>query len=345
VFARPGPQHLRSSLEFGCAAPTRAGPCFQSEREQMTHAWLFPGQGSQKVGMGQELFAQSPRAKEAFERADQALGFSISKLCFAGPESDLVLTKYAQPALVATSIATLWAVQEALPQLPEPAYVAGHSLGEYSALVAAGSLTIEDAVRLVHIRGMAMQEAVPAGLGGMAAIMGGDAAAVQSLCDDAAQDECLAPANFNAPGQIVIAGAKAAIERAQALAKERGLKAIALNVSAPFHCALMQPAAERVAAALADIVVLDPRFPVVANVTAEPNSNAAAVRQLLVKQVASAVRWESSVAFMAAAGVNKAFELGPGKVLAGLVKRISKDVSVLSVGAPADLSAVPAFVG
>lgn len=297
------------------------------------------------MGMGQELFAHSPRAKEAFERANQALGFSISKLCFEGPESDLVLTKYAQPALVTTSIATLWAVKEAFPDLPDPAYVAGHSLGEYSALVAADSLTIEDAVRLVHIRGTAMQDAVPPGEGGMAAIMGGDAAAVQSLCEDAAEGECLAPANFNAPGQIVIAGAKAAIERAQALAKERGLKAIALNVSAPFHCSLMQPAAERVAAALADIVVSAPRFPVVANVTAEPNSNAAAVRELLVKQVASAVRWETSVSLMAQAGVRQALELGPGKVLAGLVKRIHKDLAVLSVGGAADIAAVPAFLG
>lgn len=296
------------------------------------------------MGMGQELFAQSARAREAFERADQALGFSISKLCFAGPESDLVLTKYAQPALVATSIATLWAVQEALP-LPDPAYVAGHSLGEYSALVASEALSIEDAVRLVHIRGMAMQDAVPAGEGGMAAIMGGDAAAVRALCEDAAEGQCLAPANFNAPGQIVIAGAQAAVERAQVLAKERNLRAIALNVSAPFHCALMQPAAERVAAALAEIVVSAPRFPVVANVTAEPNSNAAAVRELLVKQVASAVRWETSVSFMVQAGVRQALELGPGKVLAGLVKRIHKDLPVLSVGHPTDIAAVSAFLG
>jgi len=295
--------------------------------------------------MGQELFAHSARAKEAFDRADQALGFSISKLCFEGPESDLVLTKYAQPALVTTSIATLWAVREAFPHLPNPAFVAGHSLGEYSALVASESITIEDAVRLVHIRGTAMQDAVPAGQGGMAAIMGGDAAAVQSLCEDAAQGECLAPANFNAPGQIVIAGTATAIERAQTLAKERSLRAIALNVSAPFHCSLMQPAAERVAAALADIVVATPRFPVVANVTAEPNSSADAVRQLLVKQVASAVRWDASVSFMAQSGVHQALELGPGKVLAGLVKRIRKDLAVLSVNSPADFAALPAFLG
>lgn len=286
----------------------------------------------------------SPKAREVFERADDALGFSISKMCFEGPESDLVLTKYTQPAIVATSVAALEALRESAPDLAPPAFVAGHSLGEYSALVAAGSLSIEDAVRIVHLRGSAMQDAVPAGHGGMAAIMGGDAAAVQELCDQAAQGEVLSPANFNAPGQIVIAGTAAAVERATTLAKDLSLKAIALKVSAPFHCALMAPAAEKVRAALAEIEVKAPRYPVVANVSAEPNQSAEVVRDLLVRQVDSAVLWDRSVAFMAAQGVTQALEIGPGKVLSGLVKRIDKSVAVYSVGSPEDISGALAFL-
>lgn len=310
----------------------------------MTYAWLFPGQGAQKIGMGSALVAHSVRAREVFERADQALGFSISKLCFSGPDSDLALTKYTQPAILTASLAALFALKEAIPDLPRPAYVAGHSLGEYSALVAAESLSIEDAVRLVHLRGTAMQEAVPAGLGGMAAIMGGDEQAVQALCNDAAQGECLAPANFNAPGQIVIAGAKSAIDRAVELAKSRSLKAVVLNVSAPFHCKLMKPAAERVARALSEIQVNDPIVPVIANATAEPNQHAAQVRELLVKQIDSAVLFQTSVSWMKSQGVDRAFELGPGKVLTGLVKRIEKSIHVLSIGDPSDLEKVPAFL-
>lgn len=310
----------------------------------MTTAWLFPGQGAQSVGMGRALADASPRAREVFARADEALGFSISRLCFEGPESDLLLTKYTQPAIVTVSVAALEALREAMPELPAPAFVAGHSLGEYSALVAAGALSLEDAVRTVHRRGSAMQEAVPEGQGAMAAIMGGDEAAVSALCADAAAGEVLSPANFNAPGQIVIAGAKAAVDRAVELSKERSLKAIPLKVSAPFHCSLMAPAALAVKEALAGVRVAAPSVPVVTNVEAKPNSLADRVSELLVRQVDHAVLWDASVRHLAAAGVTQALELGPGKVLAGLVKRIEKSVAVLSVGAPEDLAKVPAFL-
>ncbi len=310
----------------------------------MSYAWLFPGQGAQFVGMGKELFETSAKAREVFERADAALGWSISKLCFEGPESELTLTKHTQPAIVTTSIAALEALRESLGELPTPAFAAGHSLGEYSALVATGSLTLEDAVRIVHIRGAAMQEAVPAGQGAMAAIMGGDEAAVVSLCADAAQGGVVQPANFNAPGQIVIAGDEAAVGRAVALSKERGLKAIPLKVSAPFHCALMAPAAAKVKTALAGVTVKAPSAPVISNVEAEPNADGARVADLLVRQVDSPVLWDRSIAKMAAGGVTKALELGPGKVLAGLVKRIDKSVAVHSVGDSASVAAAAEFL-
>lgn len=311
----------------------------------MSYAWLFPGQGAQKVGMGRALFESSAAAREVFERADEALGFSISKMCFEGPEDTLTLTKNTQPAIVATSVAALWALREKMPELPAPAFVAGHSLGEFSALVAASALSIEDAVRLVHLRGAAMQEAVPAGEGGMAAIMGGDAEAVSALCRDASEGEPLSPANFNAPGQIVIAGTKVAVARALVLAKDRSLKGIPLKVSAPFHCALMAPAAEKVRAALAEITINTPTIPVIANATAEPNQDPSAVRELLIRQVDSAVLWDRSIIFMAAHGVTQALELGPGKVLAGLVKRIAKDLKVMSLGSPEEIDGAPAFFG
>lgn len=310
----------------------------------MTYAWLFPGQGAQKVGMGRALFDSSAAAREVFERADEALGLSISRMCFEGPEEALNLTKNTQPAIVTTSVAALAALREKMPELPAPAFVAGHSLGEYSALVAAGSLSIEDAVRLVELRGTAMQEAVPAGEGGMAAIMGGDAVAVEALCRDASEGAALSPANFNAPGQIVIAGTAAAVARALTLAKDRSLKGIPLKVSAPFHCALMAPAAEKVRAALSEITVNAPTVPVIANATAEPNQDAGAVRELLVRQIDSAVLWDRSISFMAARGVAHALELGPGKVLAGLVKRIAKDMKVLSIGSPEEIDGAPEFL-
>jgi len=303
----------------------------------LSAAWLFPGQGSQSVGMGRALCEASPRARTVFERADRALGFSISRLCFEGPDADLVLTKHAQPAILTTSIAVLEALEEAHPTLPRPAFVLGHSLGEYSALVAAGALELEDAVRIVHERGLAMQEAVPEGQGGMAAIMGGDASAVTQLCEDARGGEVLAPANFNAPGQVVIAGARAAVDRALELAKTRSLKGIPLKVSAPFHSSLMAPARERVAQALGRVQVSDPRIPVVVNVLGEPVTSGARLAELLVSQVDHAVLWEQSIAYVARAGVDRALEIGPGQVLAGLVKRIDKAIKVWSVSAPDSL--------
>ena len=306
----------------------------------MTTAWLFPGQGTQAVGMGKAIFDASPAARQVFERADAALGWSLSKLCFGGPESDLTLTANAQPAIVTVSIATLAALREAFPELPTPTLAAGHSLGEYSALVAAGALSFEDAIRLVHVRGKAMQEAVPEGVGAMAALMGADADAASSLCSDAAQGEVVQPANFNAPGQIVIAGHKTAIERAMQLASERKLKAIALKVSAPFHCSLMKPAAERVAAELQTIPLSVLAFPVVSNVEAQPNADPARIAELLVRQIDGAVRWQQSVALMAAAGVDRALEIGPGKVLTGLAKRIDKRIGVLPVDGPDALEKV-----
>jgi [acyl-carrier-protein] S-malonyltransferase len=295
--------------------------------------------------MGKELYASSAAAREVWERADAALGFSLKKLCFEGPEAELTLTKHAQPAIVTTSIAALAAIREALPDVALPACAAGHSLGEYSALVAAGALTLEDALRLVHLRGQAMQEAVPEGLGGMAAIMGGDPAAVEALCRDAAQGEVVSPANFNAPGQIVISGHKTAVARASALAGERKLKAIVLNVSAPFHCSLMAPAAARMKSALAELTPQALAFPVLANVEATPNADAGRITELLVRQVDSPVRWEETVVAMAEAGVTRALEIGPGKVLSGLAKRIDKRVSVLSVGDAESVAKVRDFLG
>jgi len=307
-------------------------------------AWLFPGQGTQQVGMGKQLFESSAAAREVWQRADVALGFSLAGLCFDGPEAQLTLTKYAQPAIVTTSIAALAAIREAMPSLPAPAYAAGHSLGEYSALVAAGALGFEDAVRLVHLRGQAMQDAVPAGLGGMAAILGGDAAAVEALCRDAAQGEVVAPANFNTPGQIVISGHKTAVERAAALASDRKLKATMLNVSAPFHCALMAPAAARMKAALGEVTLSELAFPVIANLEAQPNAEVSRVAELLVRQVDSPVRWDASITRMAEAGVTRALEIGPGKVLANMTKRIDKRISVLSVGDAESVAKVAEFL-
>lgn len=293
--------------------------------------------------MGRALWDASPAARAVFEAADEALGERFSKLLFEGPADELTQTANAQPAILTASIAALAALREAHPDAPSPTFAAGHSLGEYSALVAAGVLDLRTAVKLVRLRGEAMQKAVPVGLGGMAAIMGGDAAAVEELCRDTlaelGEDKVLSPANFNAPGQIVIAGHADAVERAGKLAGTRKLKAVALKVSAPFHCALMLPAAEVVARALEDAPFESFRFPVISNVDAQPNTDPARARQLLIRQIAGAVRWQESMELAASHGARLAFEIGPGKVLAGLARKAAPSLDVKPVFEPAEIAA------
>jgi len=307
----------------------------------MNTALLFPGQGSQRVGMGRDLAHEFPIARSTYAEADAELGFALSSLCFDGPEDDLVLTKHAQPAILTTSIAVFRVLRER--GLPMDV-VAGHSLGEWTALVAAGALALRDAVRLTHLRGTYMQDAVPVGQGAMAAIMGLELPAVRAVCEKAAQPgEPVEPANLNGGGQIVISGHTAAVDRAIPEAKAAGAKiAKKLAVSAPFHCSLMKPAAERLAAALADVAVMVPAVPVVANVTAEPTQDPARIKELLVQQVTAPVRWEESVQTIAKLGVERAFELGSGAVLKGLVKRIAPTVEVTTIGEPHEVKAFTA---
>jgi [acyl-carrier-protein] S-malonyltransferase len=312
----------------------------------MTTALVFPGQGSQTVGMGKALADAFPAAREVFARVDAALGESLSKVIFEGPEAELTLTANAQPALMATSLAALRALESeaGLDVARDAAFVAGHSLGEYSALCAAGALTIEDTARLLRIRGAAMQQAVPVGEGAMAAILGLEFDAVAAIAAEAAKGGgvCQA-ANDNGGGQVVISGAKAAVERAMEIAKSKGAKrALPLPVSAPFHSALMQPAGFAMAAALATTKLVAPRIPLVANVGAGPLSDPQAIRASLVSQVTGAVRWRESVQFMAANGVDRFIEIGAGKVLAGLAKRIVATATATSIGTPADVEAYKA---
>lgn len=293
-------------------------------------AFVFPGQGSQYAGMGKELAANFAIAREVFEAANDALGFNLAALCHNGPEEDLKLTTNTQPAILTTSVAALRVIEAEIGLKPD--FAAGHSLGEYSALVCAGALQFADAVRTVRQRGAFMQEAVPVGVGAMAAILGLDSEVLEQVCAEAAQGEVVSPANFNSAGQVVIAGNSGAVERACALAKSRGAKrALPLPVSAPFHCALMRPAGERLAAALAGLVINPLTVPVVSNVTAAPNQEAGKVAQLLVEQVSAPVRWDESVQCMHQAGVTRFVEIGPGKVLAGLIKRIAKDAQAQNV--------------
>jgi [acyl-carrier-protein] S-malonyltransferase len=303
-------------------------------------AFLFPGQGSQKVGMGKALAEAYPEARAVYDEADAALGFPLSKLCFEGPADELTLTANAQPAILATSIAALRAL--ARETTLRPSVVAGHSLGEYSALVAAGAMRLGDAVRVVNLRGKFMQEAVAPGAGAMAAILNLDRAAVETACADAAREtaEIVSPANHNGGGQIVIAGTKAAVDRAVALCKERGGKAIPLKVSAPFHCALMKPAADRLAAELARIELMAPTVPVVTNVEAAPSQDPAHLKRLLVEQVTAPVRWEESIQKIVSLGAQRAIEVGAGNVLAGLVKRIAPTLSVQGAGEPEAIAAL-----
>ncbi len=287
-------------------------------------AFIFPGQGSQYAGMGKDLADNFPIARNVFSEADEALGFKLSTLCFNGPEEDLKLTTNTQPAILAVSVAALRVLQEEKGLNAD--YLAGHSLGEYSALVAAGSLSFADAVRTVRARGAFMQEAVPIGTGTMAAILGVEPAVLEEICAEAAQGEVVSPANFNSSGQVVIAGNTAAVNRAIEIAKGRGYrKAMLLPVSAPFHCSLMIPAGERLEKTLAGIAVSPMTLPVVSNVEAEPNQDCTRIKELLIRQVSSPVRWDESVRRMVSLGVESFVEIGPGKVLSGLVKRINKE--------------------
>jgi [acyl-carrier-protein] S-malonyltransferase len=285
-------------------------------------AFVFPGQGSQYVGMGKDLYEQFSVAKQVFSEAEEVLRFPLSQLCFSGPESDLKLTANTQPAILTASIAAL-RVLEAETAL-KPVYVAGHSLGEYSALVCVGALAFKDAVKVVRQRGRLMQEAVPAAAGAMAVVMGLDTEAVRAVCDEAGEGDVVTPANYNGGGQVVIAGSKAAVSRAIFLARARGAKRVLdLPVSAPFHCSLMRPAAEGLQKVLNDVKIRSYSIGVVTNVDAEVNLDATRVKSLLTEQAVRPVRWEESVRKLEQLGVSRVLEIGPGKVLKGLVKRIS----------------------
>jgi [acyl-carrier-protein] S-malonyltransferase len=308
--------------------------CEESElaigNQQSAIAYIFPGQGSQSPGMGKDLAEKFPAAKQVFEEADEALGFGLSNLCFDGPAEELQLTENTQPAILATSVAVLRAMESE--GFPKADFVAGHSLGEYSALVAAGSLLLGDAVKTVRARGRYMQEAVPVGTGAMAAILGSDLETVNAVCTEAGQGQVCSAANINSPGQIVIAGDTGAIDRAIEVLKARGAKrAVKLNVSAPFHCALMKPAQDRLAADLNELQFNDLQTPLVTNVDAKPIKTGNEARDSLIRQVSQPVRWLESVEFLSSHGVQTFIEIGPGKVLSGLVRQINRELRCLNV--------------
>jgi [acyl-carrier-protein] S-malonyltransferase len=303
-------------------------------------AFVFPGQGAQTIGMGKDLAEAYPEARAVFEEVDDALGEPLSDLIWEGDLDTLTLTQNAQPALMATSIAAVRALEAEGIGMERASFVAGHSLGEYSALCAAGVLSLADTARLLRIRGIAMQEAVPVGLGAMAALLGLDFAAVRDVANDAAQGDVCEAANDNDPGQVVVSGHKAAVERAVELAKARGAKrAVMLPVSAPFHCALMAPAADVMDKALSDVSFGVPTVPVVPNVRAQACSDPTELRALLVEQITGAVRWRESVAWMAGQGVTEIWEIGAGKALSGMVRRIDRSAVTRAVGMPTDVKA------
>ena len=306
-------------------------------------AFVFPGQGAQTIGMGRALAEAYPTARAVFDEVDEALGEKLSALIWDGDIDTLTLTRNAQPALMATSIAAMRALEAEGHAVTDAAFVAGHSLGEYSALCAARAIGLSDTARLLCIRGTAMQEAVPVGVGAMAAILGLDFATVDEIAREAAGDEVCQAANDNDPAQVVISGHKEAVERAAVLAKERGAKrALMLPVSAPFHCALMQPAATVMSDALAGVDIHEPAVPLIANVRAEPVLQPGAIRQLLVEQVTGSVRWRESVQFMVAQGVTEFWEIGAGKALSGMIRRIAPDAVTRAVGTPDDIAALKA---
>ncbi len=315
----------------------------------MSRAFIFPGQGAQQVGMGRALAEACPAAKAVFEEVDEALGEKLSQLIWEGDQEALTLTENAQPALMATSLAAVKALECEGIMIGDAAFVAGHSLGEYSALAAAGALTIADTARLLRIRGRAMQEAVPVGVGAMAAILGLDietveavaATAVSQMASETGEDLVCEVANDNDPSQVVVSGHKAAVERACVIAKERGAKrAVMLPVSAPFHCSLMKPAAEAMARALAEVSIARPAVPLVANVCAQAVSDPATIRSLLVEQVTGRVRWRESVIFMVEEGVSEFIETGAGKALCGMIRRISRESACRPAGKPEDIAAL-----
>ena len=312
----------------------------------MARAFIFPGQGAQAIGMGQALAAAYPAAKAVFDEVDEALGEKLSALIWEGDIETLTLTQNAQPALMATSLAAMAALRAEGVGVEAADYVAGHSLGEYSALAAAGALSVSDAARLLRTRGQAMQQAVPVGEGAMAALLGLDFAAAQAVAEAAAQGQVCTAANDNDPAQVVVSGHRAAVERAAEAAKAAGAKrAVMLPVSAPFHCALMAPAAEVMAEALAGVEIEVPKVPVVANVVAEAVSDPARIRDLLVEQVTHSVRWRESVMWMAGEGVTETWEIGAGKALTGMVRRIERSLATRTVGTPDEAKAAAESLG
>ncbi len=310
-----------------------------------SYALLFPGQGAQYVGMGRDLRDAYPSARRVFDEVDEALGFSLSSVIFDGPEEKLKLTAYTQPAIMTASIATFRVLMDELGISLTPTFVAGHSLGEYSALVASGSLSLADGVRLVHARGRLMQEAVPEGVGAMAAILGLDDASVKEICQSFGEEKVCDAANFNSPGQTVISGHDETVKEAIQIAKERGAKkAILLNVSAPFHCRLMRPVADELSKEMDLCRWSDSAWPLVANVSAQAVKSVSEIRDGLYRQTYSSVLWTSSVDFMVSAGVSSFLEIGPGNVLAGLAKKCSKGIKTLSVGSVDNIGDVVDFL-